>query len=47
MTDRITNVKKKLDRALDDLCKVSWMFSNRPGKDFTRNRKLPFTESKN
>ena len=42
MTDRITNVKKKLDRALDDLCKVSWMFSNRPGKDFTRNRKLPF-----
>ena len=42
MIDRITNVKKALDRALDDLCRVSWMFSNRPGKDFSRNRKLPF-----
>ena len=42
MTDRITAIKKKLDDAINQLCKVSWMFSERPGKDFTRNRKLPF-----
>ena len=42
MTDRITAVKKKLDDAINQLCKVSWMFSERPEKDFTRNRKLPF-----
>ena len=42
MTNRIANVKKELDSALDDLCKISWMFSTRPGKDFTRARKLPF-----
>ena len=42
MLDRITTVKKKLDDAIDQLCKVSWMFSERPGKDFSRVRKLPF-----
>ena len=42
MTDRITTVKKKLDDAINQLCKVSWMFSERPEKDFTRSRKLPF-----
>ena len=42
MVDRIISVKKKLDSAIDDLCKISWMFSTRPGKDFTRVRKLPF-----
>ena len=42
MVDRIINVKNKLDSAIDDLCKISWMFSTRPGKDFTRARKLPF-----
>ncbi len=42
MTDRITAIKKKLDDAINQLCKVSWMFSERPGKDFARNRKLPF-----
>jgi len=31
-----------LRKTLDDLCNVSWMFCNRPGKDFTRDRKLPF-----
>ncbi len=44
MLDRIAIVKKKLDSAIDQMCKVSWMFSERPGKDFTRNRKLPFQE---
>ena len=42
MIDKITAVKKKLDDAINQLCEVSWMFSERPGTDFTRNRKLPF-----
>ena len=42
MLDRIAVVKKKLDDAIDQLCEVSWMFSKRPGKDFSRTRKLPF-----
>ena len=42
MVDRITVVKKKLDDAISQLCEVSWMFSERPGKDFSRTRKLPF-----
>ena len=42
MLDRIINVKEKLDSAIDDLCKIFWMFSTRPVKDFTRVRKLPF-----
>lgn len=42
MIDRITTIKKKLDDAINQLCEVSWMFSERPGKDFTRSRKLPF-----
>ena len=42
MISRITAVKKDLDDAINQLCEVSWMFSKRPGKDFTRTRKLPF-----
>ena len=42
MLDRITIAKKKLNDAIDQLCEVSWMFSERPGKDFSRTRKLPF-----
>ena len=42
MLDKLTATKKKLSHSIDQLCKVSWMFSERPGKDFTRNRKLPF-----
>ena len=34
MLDRIELVKRKMDEVLDQLCKVSWMFSTRPGKDF-------------
>lgn len=44
MLDKISIVKKKLDAAIDQLCEVSWMFSERPGKDFVRNRKLPLRE---
>lgn len=42
MIDRIITVKNKLNDAIDQLCEVPWMFSQRPGKDFTRNRKLSF-----
>ena len=42
MLDRIKKKKKKMDESLEQLCEVSWMFSRQPGKDFTRNRKLPF-----
>lgn len=42
MLDRIKMVKRKMDESLEQLCEVSWMFSRQPGKDFTRNRKLPF-----
>lgn len=42
MLDRLTATKNKLSHAIDYLCEVSWMFSERPGKDFTRSRKLPF-----
>lgn len=42
MTNRIDDVKRKLNNAISQLCSVSWMFSSKPGKDFTRNRKLPF-----
>ena len=42
MLDRIELVKRKMDEVLDQLCKVSWMFSAQPGKDFSRNRKLSF-----
>lgn len=42
MLDRLATTKDKLSHAIDRLCEVSWMFSERPGKDFTRSRKLPF-----
>lgn len=42
MLDQLTVTKNKLAHAIDQLCEVSWMFSERPGKDFTRSRKLPF-----
>ena len=44
MLDRIKMVKRKMDETLEQLCEVSWMFSKNPGKDFTRNRKIPFSK---
>ena len=44
MLDRIKMVKRKMDEYLEQLCEVSWMFSQNPGKDFTRNRKIPFSK---
>ena len=42
MLDRLTTVKNKLNEAISQLCDVSWMFVKHPGRDFTRERKLPF-----
>ena len=42
MLERVNFVKCKLDESIKQLCEVSWMFSNQPGKDFTRERKLTF-----
>ncbi len=44
MLDRIKFVKCKLDESIQQLCEVSWMFSNHPGRDFTRERKLTFSK---
>ena len=45
MLDRINLVKRKMEESLAQLCDVSWMFSKQPGKDFTRERKLPFLKT--
>ena len=42
MIRKSTEVKKQLNNAINQLCKSSWLFSEHPGKDFTRSRKLPF-----
>ena len=35
-------VKKALNDTIDTMDECRWMFSTRPGKDYTRNRKFPF-----
>ena len=35
------NIKKKLDRSIQNLSEIISLFSKKPGKDFTRDRKLP------
>ena len=42
MCNRIASIKQELDAAITQLSEASWMFSKNPGKDFSRNRKLPF-----
>ena len=37
-------IKKKLDRSIQNLSEIISLFSKNPGKDFTRNRKLPIKE---
>ena len=41
MSGKIQDVKNKLNTAIEQLCKTSWMFVKDPCRDFTRNRKLP------
>ena len=42
MSSQIRIVKEKLNLAITQLCKTSWMFAKNPDCDFTRERKLPF-----
>ena len=44
MSSDIQIVKEKLKLAITQLCSTSWMFVKNPGRDFTRNRKLPLHE---
>jgi len=37
-------IKRKLDESIENLSKVIFLFCKNPGKDFTRNRKLPINE---
>ena len=41
MSGKIQEVKDKLNTAIEQLCKASWMFVKDPSRDFTRDRKLP------
>ena len=41
MSGKIQEVKDKLNTAIEQLCKASWMFVKDPSRDFTRERKLP------
>ena len=41
MNKRIEYIKSKLDESISQVCNLSWMFCTNPGRDFTRNRKLP------
>lgn len=37
-------IKTILDTCIDDMSAASWLYVANPGKDFTRNRKVPFTK---
>lgn len=41
MSNKIETVKRALYDSIAQLCEVSWMFCKNPGRDFTRNNKLP------
>ena len=42
MLDQLSRIKYKLTEAIMQLSEVSWMFVKKPGRDFTRKRKLSF-----
>ena len=42
MSRNISWAKKRLLQCIQNVSKNAWLFSNTPGKDFTRNRKLSF-----
>ena len=44
MSSRIQKVKEKLNLAISQLCRTSWMFVKDPNRNFTRDRKLPLRE---
>lgn len=42
MLKNVNAIKSKLNAAITQISEVSWLFSKHPGRNFTRNRKLPF-----
>ena len=42
MSRHILKVKNHLLNCIQDVSKTAWLFSAKPEKDFTRNRKLSF-----
>lgn len=44
MSSKIQTIKEKLNLAITQLCKTSWMFVKDPNRNFTRERKLPLRE---
>jgi hypothetical protein len=44
MNEFADSIKEKLDNVLTEMQENSWSFVNKPGKDFTRKRKLDFKE---
>lgn len=44
MKSKTKVVKKYLNDCIRELSEISWLFSKTPGRDFTRNRKLPFAD---
>ena len=42
--NKVKSVKKKLLNCINSVSECSWLFSEIPTKDFTRNRKLPFSK---
>jgi len=42
MNDYPNTIKERLSSLISELSVSSWLFVKNPGKDFTRNRKLPF-----
>ncbi len=45
MTNKIQNVKRTLTKLIRETSDISWLFSRRPGKDFTRKSKLGFEKT--
>lgn len=45
MAGRIRKVKRTLKSLIHETAQISWLFSKRPGKDFTRKSKLSFEET--
>ena len=44
MVDKLSIIRHKLAETITQLCEVSWMFVEKPERDFTRKRKLSFDQ---
>ena len=45
MARRIPTIKRTLMRLIHETAQVAWLFSKRPGKDFSRKSKLGFEKT--